>query len=297
MALHAEGRPYRVVGRSGSSLQRAFGNDPLAEIHLWNPDLAASIVDAAADVDTIVYLVGVDYDRFDLHPKLMSKTIAGAVEAGVRRILLIATVYPYGIPQSARVTEDHPRSPHTFRGKMRKEQEDILFEAQAAGSIEACSIRLPDFYGPEVDKSFLWSALQAARKGSTAQLVGPIDRPHQYVYVPDVGPLVARFLREEAVWGQSWNFAGSGTITTKQFVEKVFAAAARQPKYFVVNKFMLQMLGLFNPLMRGLAEMNYLMSDPVLLNDDRLIGVLGTVQRTTYDEGIRATLAAMDARS
>ncbi len=57
---------------------------------------------AAADgIDTIVYLVGVDYDKFELHPDLMRRTIEGAVAAGVRRIVLLGTVYPYGAPRTA----------------------------------------------------------------------------------------------------------------------------------------------------------------------------------------------------
>ena len=31
-ALQNENAPYRVVGRSSTSLQKSFGNDPLAEI-------------------------------------------------------------------------------------------------------------------------------------------------------------------------------------------------------------------------------------------------------------------------
>ena len=36
-ALSAGGQSYRVVGRSRSALQAAFGHDPLVEIVVWNP--------------------------------------------------------------------------------------------------------------------------------------------------------------------------------------------------------------------------------------------------------------------
>src|SRR5579872_4701246 len=121
-ALRKENIAYRVVGRSETALKKSFGGDPLAEIRTWNPDDPQSIRQAAEGIETIIYLVGVNYWQFELHPVLMQKTIDGAVAAGVRRILLIGTVYPYGKPQSATVTEDHPRTPHTFKGKMRKEQ-------------------------------------------------------------------------------------------------------------------------------------------------------------------------------
>jgi nucleoside-diphosphate-sugar epimerase len=223
----------------------------------------------------------------------MQRTIDGAVAAGVQRIFLIGTVYPYGRPQSATVAEDHPRTPHTFKEKMRKEQEDLLFAAQQSGKLKACELRLPDFYGPNVDKSFLWSAFQAAKNGGRAQLVGPIDKPHQFVYVPDVGPIVAKLLKTDGAWGHTWQFAGSGIITQQAFAEKIFAATGRPPKFLVASKLMLRVLGLFNPLMREMVEMHYLQTEPILLDDSRLVQLLGGIKRTSYDDGIRETLAAM----
>ena len=65
-ALSANGQPYRVVGRSRSALQAAFGHDTLVEIVLWNPHDAASVVAAAEGVETLIYLVGVNYWQFEL---------------------------------------------------------------------------------------------------------------------------------------------------------------------------------------------------------------------------------------
>src|SRR6185312_15193144 len=118
-ALRASGRPYRVVGRSRASLQAEFGADPLAEIVTWDPNDPASVRAAAQGVDTLVYLVGLNYWDFRLHPVLMRQTIEGAVAAGVSRLVLISTVYPFGRPQTERVNESHPREPHTFKGQMR----------------------------------------------------------------------------------------------------------------------------------------------------------------------------------
>lgn len=296
-ALRAEGMPYRVVGRSDEHLRKTFGGDPLAEIKAWNLDDSLSVRQALAGIETAIYLIGVNYWQFELHPVLMRTVVERAQLAGVQRMLLIGTVYPYGRPQSNRVTEDHPRNPHTFKGKMRKEQEDILFAAQGAGKMQACELRLPDFYGPNVAKSFLWSAFVAAKNGGRAQLVGPIDTPHQFVFVPDVGPIVLRLLKTGVAWGRTWNFAGSGTASQREIVKKIFAAAGRRPKMMVAGKTMLRAMGLFSPLMREMVEMHYLQTEPVLLDDSRLVKLLGGVRRTSYDEGIRLTLEAMPEQS
>jgi nucleoside-diphosphate-sugar epimerase len=130
----------------------------------------------------------VNYWQFDLHPQLMKKALDGAIAAGVKRLVLIGTVYPYGRPKTTPVREDHPREPHTFKGRMRKAQEDLLLEAHAARKIEATVLRLPDFYGPGIDKSFLHSAFVAAVNGGVANMVGPIDKPHEFVLRARRGP-------------------------------------------------------------------------------------------------------------
>ena len=292
-ALHSEGTPYRVVGRSEEHLRRTFGGDPLAEVKAWNLDDGLSVRQALGGVETAIYLIGVNYWQFELHPVLMRKILEQAQVAGVTRMLLIGTVYPYGRPQSNPVTEGHPRNPHTFKGRMRKEQEDILFAAHEAGKIQACELRLPDFYGPNVDKSFLLGAFVAAKKGARAQLVGPIDRPHQFVFVPDVGSIVSRLLAADGAWGHAWNFGGSGTTTQREVVTKIYEVAGSPLRMMVAGKMTLRVLGLFNPMMREMVEMHYLQTDPVLMNDSRLEKLLGGLKRTSYDQGIRLTLEAM----
>lgn len=66
----------------------------------------------------------------------------------------------------------------------------------------------------------------------------------------------------------------------------------------VAGKAMLRVLGMFNPLMRELVEMNYLMTDPLVLDDSALAQRLGPIVKTPYEEGIqRCFEAARDAAS
>jgi nucleoside-diphosphate-sugar epimerase len=294
--LRSQGQPYRVVGRNRAELESKFRSDSRAEIATWNPDDPASVRAAARGIDTIIYLVGVPYWQFELHPALMRKTLDGAIAEGVKHLVLIGTVYPFGRPRAERVSEDHPRDPHTYKGRMRKEQEDLVLAADAAGTIHGTILRLPDFYGPHVEKSFLDSAFQAAIKGGRAQLVGPIDTPHEFAYVPDAGPIAVALANEPRAYGRSWNLAGPGVITQRAFVERIFEEAGRKPKFIVANTAILRVMGLFNPLMRELVEMNYLFKTPVILDDSALRGLLGNVHKTPYEEGIRETIRQMKQR-
>jgi nucleoside-diphosphate-sugar epimerase len=292
-ALAAQGRSYRVVGRSEASLRKSFGADPLAEVVTWNPDSPESVRAAATGIDTIVYLVGVNYWQFELHPELMRKTLDGAIAAGVRNFILIGTVYPYGRARTNPVREDHPREPHTFKGRMRKAQEDLLLQAHAQGRINATVLRLPDFYGPGVDKSLLDGAAKAAVQGGTADMVGPLDVPHEFVFVPDVGPVVVKLVDTPAAAGRVLHLAGAGVTSQQAMVEEMERASGRKIKRRVAGKTVLRILGLFSPMMREMVEMHYLLTDPVLMDDRALQALVGPVHKTPYAEGIRRTLAAV----
>ena len=294
--LHERGQEYRVVGRDRARLEKAFGSAAAdskankAEIVTWNPDDPGSVRAAARGVDTLIYLVGVPYNHFELHPITMQKTLDGAIAEGVRRVLLIGTVYPYGTPQTAKVTEEHPRNPVTFKGKKRKEQEDLLLAADAAGKIEGVVLRLPDFYGPGVEKSFLYRVFKAAAEGGTADMVGPIDTPHEFVFVPDVGPVALDLAAKPEARNRWWNLAGPAAITQREMAEMAFAITGRKPKLRVAGKTMLRIAGLFNPEMRELVEMHYLQTTPLLMDDSALTKLLGNIRKTTYADGVRQSV-------
>ncbi len=291
-ALHGRGERYRVVGRDRASLDRAFSTDPLAEIAVWNPDDPESARAALRGADAAVYLVGVPYNHFERHPVVMRQTLDAAIAEGVEEMLLVGTVYPYGRVQTTPVREDHPREPHTFKGKMRKQQEDLLLEADAAGKIRGTVLRLPDFYGPRVKSSFLDSVFTAAAKGGTANLISPIDRPHQFVYVPDVGPVVAALLRHPEAHGRWWHLGGDGTASIQQIVAMVGELAGKPVKTRVFGMAMLRIIGFFQPMLKEMVEMNYLLTDPFIMNDDALGTLLGGLKKTPLREGLKRSLEA-----
>ncbi len=292
-ALSARGTQYRVIGRSRTSLEASFGHEVLAEIATWDPQVPESVRAACDGLESIVYLVGVDYTQFQLHPVLMQKALDGAIASGVKRMLLIGTVYPYGVPQTPRVREDHPRDPHTFKGRMRKAQEDLLLQADADGKIAGAVLRLPDFYGPGVEKSLLHGAFEGAKRGKAAQLIGRVDTPHEFVFVPDVGPIVVALLERPEAFGRIWHYGGPGTITQREFAERIFETVGAKARFQVLTPLMIRIVGLFNALVRELVEMEYLTRQPVILDDSALAKLLGPLPKTSYDEGIRRTLQAV----
>jgi len=292
--LGEKGEPFRVVGRSKERLQKGFARyEPLVDYctaDLSDPEGAAR---AVAGVGTVFYLVGVPYTQFELHPKLSRIAVQAAAKAGVRRFVHVSTVYPYGLPQTESVNENHPREPKAFKGRMRKEQEDIVLAADNPNGMRTLLVRPPDFYGPESELSYVRAIFDAAVKGGTANVIGPIDTPHEFIFVPDLAETLLRLSQKEEAYGQAWNVAGPGVISTRKFAEMAFAAVGQKPRLRVAGKLMLRVLGLFNPFMREVLEMHYLWTSPVKLDDTRLRKLLPDLHKTPYDEGIPLTVDAM----
>jgi nucleoside-diphosphate-sugar epimerase len=294
--LDRRGIPFRVVGRTRSRLEAAFGKMANAEIFEADVSDLRSAGAAARGVDTIFYCVGLPYPSHQLHPVLMRTTVEAAASVGVKRLVLVSSVYGYGVPRTSHVAETHPRQPNSRKGEYRKAQEDAVLEAHQKGRLEGLIVRLPDFYGPGADLGLANPIFAAALAGKTANWIGPVNTAHEFVFVPDTGPVIVELALHPECYGEAWNFGGPGEINTMDFITRIYRAVGRSPKYRTVGRGMLKIMGWFSPLFRELPEMLYLQETPVILDDHKLLAKLPDTHKTSYDEGIAKTLDWMRAR-
>ncbi len=289
--LDRRGVPFRAVGRNRERLSKEYPKADCVSADLGKAEAAEW---AAGGIDTIFYTVGVSsYTDFPKHPVMMRASVDGAVKAGVERILVVSSVYGYGVPETPKVAETHPRRPRARKGKLRKEQEDIALEADAAGHIRASVVHLPDFYGPHAELSLAHQVFGPALKGGRANWLGSVDLPHEFIYVPDAGgPIVDLAARDDS-WSQRWNLGGAGAITGREFITRVYQEVGHKPRWLAASKTMLRLLGLFDANMRELVELHYLVETPLILDDSKLERHLGGLKKTSYEEGIRETVAWM----
>ncbi len=297
--LLERGFEVRVVGRKEKHLREMFPDHPVEYV---TADLARKedCAQAIDGMDAAIYTVGLPYSKkaFAHYPVMMERLLHAAANSSLEHLLLISNVYPYGIPQSDTVDENHPRQPASVKGRYRKEQEDLVLTAHNDNGLKTISLRLPDFYGPGVETSIANNIFDAAVNNKPANLLGPIDTPHEFVYVPDVGPVVADLLSTPQAFGTAYNFAGAGHLSFREFTEKAFAAAGRgTPSFRVIQGFPLRVFGLVSRMLRELVEMEYLLKTPVLLDDQKLHRILPDVQKTSYEDGIKATLAAWQRKT
>ncbi len=293
--LNAQGMPYRVVGRSLLGLQVRFHGDPLCEHYQWDPSDKKTIAEACAGAGVVVYAVGGALWKFKDHLALTKRCLEAAKSVGVKRFLLLSSVWSYGRPQTERVAESHPRAAGTVKGKIRRDQEDLVLAAHVPGVFATGVLHMADLYGPLVEASHLWSSFQAAKNGGDAQMLPPIDRPHEFVFVHDAAATIVRLLDTDAAWkgpeAQRWNLGGAGVTSIEEMMGNIFKAAGKPARPKLPTRFRLGYVRAVNPYIRELGELQYLQETSLLLDDTKLSMALGGLRKTSYEEGIRETLA------
>ncbi len=293
--LLAHGHSVRLVGRRLAVLDAiAPGRAESVSADLNDPAQACA---AARGADAIVYCAGQPYDHFERHTPMTATCLDAARAEGVGRFILISNVYPYGKPQTATVAETHPRAPHTKKGAYRKQQEDVVLAAHDPAGLRTLSLRPGDFYGPDAELSFVRSAFDNAIAGGTCDLVGPIDAPHEFVFMPDLAEIVARIVDRDDAYGTAYNVPSAGSITTRELAKLAYDAAGNPLRLRAANKLVIRAMGIANPIFRELVEMHYLWTEPVFLDGAKVRAVLGDVPTTPYADGVAATIAAMRAAS
>ncbi len=293
--LLKRGYSVRVVGRDRTKLEKAFGEKP---VEIVAADLATTegCKTALQGVESAIYSIGLPYSKkaFAQYPPMMTACLEAARSVGLKKFILISNVYPYGRPQSEMVAEAHPRIPCSVKGEYRKQQEDIALAAHGKNGLSVLSLRLPDFYGIDAENSLAWIIFSAAVSGRKANLLAPVESPHQFFYTPDIGPVLGELLNRQDLFGTAYNVAGDEIISTHEFTRRVYAAfGMEKPQYTAAGRGLLTILGLVSPLLRELKEMAYLQETPVILDGSKLRRVIPQLKFTSYDEGIRQTVSRL----
>ncbi|MGA9944808.1 MAG: NAD-dependent epimerase/dehydratase family protein [Candidatus Cybelea sp.] len=287
-ALEQRAIAYRTVGRDVARLQRDFPHSQALEADFFSGEGVAA---AAQGVQTIFYLAGAPYTEFYRHPVMIRNALDAARAAGVKRFVHVAPVYSYGLPQTRPVPESHPHSPNTRKGRFRLEQELAVLEQNGNG-FATMVVHLPDFYGPRADLGYANVFMREALSGKTASFIGPLSAQREFVYVPDVADPILRLAALDDAYGRCWNLGGR-SVEARAFVNDVFAAIGRRPKYRSIPRLMLQIMGLGSPMMREVAEMYYLFDRSFVLDDGALQQRLGGYAKTPMPHGIATTVAWM----
>jgi nucleoside-diphosphate-sugar epimerase len=130
----------------------------------------------------------------------------------------------------------------------------------------------------------------AALAGKRAKTMGRPDTLHSYSYATDVGRnLVVLGSRSDA-YGRAWHLPNPETLTTRQVITKIVAAAGTKPRITTLKRPALRAIGLFNRDVRELLATYYQFDAPFIVDDTAFTTTFGG-EVTDWDEIVDTTLA------
>jgi len=291
--LAGRGIPVVAFGRSRAKLERLaarLGRPANLSLAVGDAFRADDVEAAAAGSEVLFHCANVPYH--EMNEKLLplgEAVMEGANRLGLK-VVAIDGIYPYGRRQSDPVTEEHPKRPHTRKGRTRLRFAEMVFDGRWSNA-RPLIVRLPDYYGPTANQaSYLGSTLEAIAAGKPAFFIGNMKVPREYVYLPDAAKMIVEIALRDDAYGQEWNIPGSGAISGEEIVRLAREASGTRKPVMAMGKIGLSLTGLFVPVMKEIVEMLYLTTEPLRLSGAKYERFIGRIPATGYEEGIAATI-------
>lgn len=286
--LHSQYKvPVRLVGRTPKAV------NPDDELYRADLTVPEQVLVAVAGSEVVYLTAGFEYSAKAwraIWPVVMQNVIAACQQAGAK-LVFFDNVYLYDPAQVPHLTEETPINPISQKGKVRAQIVRMLLDEVQAGRLTALIARAADFYGPNNDKSVLIeTVLKNLRQGKAATLLASADKVHSYTFTPDAAAATALLGNTPDAYGQVWHLpTAPNPLTGKQWVELFAELLGQPPKYSVLPKWLIGLLGWFVPFMRELHEMLYQYNQHYVF-DSRKFEQRFNMQPTPYRRGAELTL-------
>ncbi len=248
-------------------------------------------VDAAKGARVIYQCLGAPYTQWpQLFPPLQRGVLAAA-ERNNALLVNLENLYGYGPTGGRPLTEDLPLAANTVKGRTRAAMTEELLAASSAGRVRIAIGRASDFFGPGVTETTLGERVFAkALADKRVDFIGNPDLLHTYSYVPDVAAGLATLGTDDRAVGGVWHLPGPETVTTRAALDLLAAEVGHPVGIRSVPKPLLRVLGVFSPLMRGVAEMTYQFEEPFVLDTTKYDSRFGS-SGTPLHTAVAATVA------
>ena len=287
-ALRRRGETVRLVNRSGHA--RVPDDVEVVAGDAADPAFTRAATHGAA----VVYqTLNPPYHLWTEQFPALQAGVLAAAEAAAARLVSMENVYMYGRPNGHPLTEDRPYAAHTKKGQLRARMARDLLAAHQAGRVQVAIGRASDYFGPRggAQSNLGDRVCRPALAGKTATVLGDPDQPHTYTYIPDIGEGLAVLGEHPDAPGQVWHLPNDpDTRTTRQLVDILYQHAGRpRAKLRAMPPLLLRALGLANPTLRELAEMQYQFAEPFIVDSSKITNKLD-VQATPLEQALADTL-------
>lgn len=264
---------------------------------LFTADLTkADQVLKAVDGSDVVYLTaGLQYNIsvWQNQWPIIIKNVIDACKTHKAKLVFFDNVYAYGMVKGW-MKEDTMVHPSSKKGSVRAQISQMIMREVEKGNFDAIIARAADFYGPNTPLSFVNATVfENFKKGKKAQWFIDVNKKHSFTYTPDAYKATAILGNTKPAYNQVWHLpTDKNVLTGKEFIELAAKEFDVKPDYIVLKKWMLQMLGMFVPVIRESIEMLYQNEYDYLFDSTKFEKAFNFTP-TSYQVGIAETVRSM----
>lgn len=260
--------------------------------------LEAEMVEAAVRGCSVAYLLaGLPYSLKTWEaqwPRVMQNVIS-ACKANNTKLVFFDNVYMIDIGHIGHITEESPVNPPSKKGRVRAKLNSMILDEVKNGSLQAIIARSADFYGPNINANtsvLLELTYKNLLKGKAANWFCSLDKKHSFTYTPDAGRATAILGNDAAAYNQIWNLpTAAPAITGAEWIDLFADEMGVKPKRMLATKFIIKVMGLFNPVMRELNEMLYQFDRDYVFDSSKFERTYSFTP-ASHRDGVRAVVRA-----
>ena len=251
---------------------------------------------AIAGSDIVYVTVGFEYNLKvwkSTWPPFMEKVIESCIKNNAR-LVFFDNMYMYSKSSVPFMTEESIVQPPSEKGRVRQHLREMIMRKAETGQLTALIARAADFYGPENKNSALKiMVIDNLIKGKKAQLFGNPDKIHTFTYTPDAAKATAILGNSPDAYNQEWHVPTTGEkLTSRDWVELIAKELKTEAKIQTVPVIMINILGIFVPVMREFPEMLYQYEQDYIFNSSKFEKRFG-ITATKPEDGIKKLIESL----
>ncbi|WP_410671501.1 NAD-dependent epimerase/dehydratase family protein [Amycolatopsis sp. cmx-4-68] len=282
--LAAQGEEVRLLSRRG-------GGPAVDGVRLIAADAtdAAALARHAEGAAALYSCAGPAYHRWPAEWPPLGAALLHAAETSGAVLATTGNLYAYGAVDGP-LTEQLPLRPNSVKGEVRAKLWADALAAHEAGRIRTTEVRGSDYLGAGTLSVFTALVLPKVLAGKRASAPADLDAPHSWTYAGDVARTLIAAAADERAWGRAWHVPTAPAVSVRELATRA-AELADAPAARVTRMpgFALRLAGFFNPMAREMAEMQYQLQGPFVLDSSAATATFG-IEPTPTDEALRETI-------
>lgn len=279
------GHQVRLLSRSGSGPDHALVDRRSVDVS--RPEQLDGTLEGAVAVHHCIHGSRYDARTWRAELPIAERHVLEAAGRVGAVVVFPESLYAYG-PVEGAITETAPRT--ATGGKLGVRTE--LLAQRDASPTPTVSVAASDFYGPRVRNAHAGERMvPAVLAGRTMWVLGSLDQPHSFTYVPDLAAAKIAAAARPGLWNTFLHAPTAPPITQRRLAEQVAAAGGvATPRMAAIGGRVLGTLGLVSCRLRELAETSYMFTRPFVLDSSASERDLG-LSPTALETGLKETVA------